>query len=129
MAIKWTAAEAYEALLKGNKEDRIDIGRRFPLFATATPQEIICALPEYITARKIEAGLKGGADVDDGDEDVDEEVVAKRPAKVKKVEVAEVEEADEDEPEPEPKRKRKPKAKPVVEVVDDDDDDDEDFDL
>ena len=68
MAKNWSMRQAAEAVLAGNKEDIIDIGRRFPLTLNALSSmngnkgamDIISALPEHITARKIEAGLKDG---------------------------------------------------------------------
>ena len=71
MAKNWTAAEAFQALMDGDKDARIELGKRFPLFATATAEEIIGAIPDYVTARKIEAQL--AADVDDEVEEEAEE--------------------------------------------------------
>jgi len=57
-AKNWGAGEAFKALQSGDKESRLDIGKRYPLFATASAEEIVEAL-DFITARKIEAILKG----------------------------------------------------------------------
>ena len=80
MARNWNVADAYEALRSGDKEARMDIGRRFPLFATATEDEIIAAIPDYISVRKVEAALK--ADVGVSEDDV-EEVEAEEVEEVK----------------------------------------------
>ena len=119
MAKNWTVAEAYEALRNGDKEARIDIGRRFPLFATATEDEIISALPSYLTVRKVEAALKADAGV--SEDDVEE---------VEAEEVEPEEEDDEEEEEEEAPKKpvkkvakaKKPAKKAVVEDEDEDDD-------
>ena len=127
MAKNWTVAEAYEALRNGDKEARIDIGRRFPLFATATEDEIISALPSYLTARKLEALLKEDAGVSEDDVEEVEEVEEAKPAK--KAKAKKVVEDDEDEEEDEVPKKpvKKAKAKKaVVEVEDEDEDDDMD---
>lgn len=133
MAKNWTVAEAYEALRNGDKEARMDVGRRFPLFATATEDEIIAAIPDYISVRKVEAVLK--ADVDESEAEVEaEEVEEAKPAKKAKAKkVAEPEEEDddfddEDEEEEAPKKpvKKAAKAKkPAKKVVEDDDEDDD----
>jgi len=65
MAKNWKVGEAVEAIKSGNREDIQNIGKRFPIFAVLAGQtneagvEILKALPEYITARKIEGVLKG----------------------------------------------------------------------
>lgn len=113
MAKNWAAAEAIEAIKNDDRAAIKDIGNRFPLFAhyaACNPSEIVKALPEYLTVRKIEGILKGDLSVEETDADeVDEEVVEK---KVKKSE------------EKQSKRGRKPAKK----VEDDDDDDDADDD-
>jgi len=67
MAKNWSAKEAIVVLAQGKDKAAIqDIGRRFPLFATAGSRgvegllEIIQALPDNITARKVEGVLKEG---------------------------------------------------------------------
>ena len=110
MATNWTLAEATKEILSGNKEAICDIGKRFPLTATAIASmgnnegalTIINALPEKITARKIEQTLKG--DVEDTDvEDVDDtpveekdETPVEKPAKKRRSKKAKVEEPVED---------------------------------
>lgn len=123
MAKNWTVSEAFDALQSGDKEARQDIGRRFPLFATSTPEELLAAIPPHISARKVEAVLKGDMPEAEADEDDVEAEVAEpvKPEKVekpaKKGKAAPVVEA------PVAKVKGK-KAKPTV-----DEDDDDDFDL
>ena len=77
MAKNWTAAQAIKVIRAGkNKEDIMDIGRRFPLFAViaaSNPVEIVEALPDFISARKIEAILKGNVDTSSEAEDEDSE--------------------------------------------------------
>lgn len=124
MAKNWTVSEAFDALQSGDKEARQDIGRRFPLFATSTPEELLAAIPPHISARKVEAMLKG--DMPEAEAEVEAEVEVEevaepaKPAKVekpaKKGKAAPVVEA------PVAKAKGK-KAKPAV------DEDDDDFDL
>ena len=105
MAKNWTAAEAAKALLSGDKEARMEIGKRFPLFATATAEEIIEALPAKVTARKIEMALRG--DVEETSEETNEV---------------------EDEEEAKPAKKSSKKAAKKVEVEDDEDEDDDEDD-
>jgi hypothetical protein len=81
MAKNWTAREAIKAIREGNKEAMLDIGKRFPLFAMAcVPGNeavglvgLVEALPEYLTARKLDTYLKGGK-VEEGDEDTAEDI-------------------------------------------------------
>lgn len=133
MARNWNVADAYEALRSGDKEARMDIGRRFPLFATATEDEIIAAIPDYISVRKVEAALKADAGVSEDDvEEVEaEEVEEAKPAKKAKAKkVVESEEEDDEEEDEAPKKpvKKAVKAKkPAKKVVEDEDDDMDDF--
>ena len=114
MAKSWTAAEAVGILVKGEDKAAIqDIGRRFPLFATAASRgqeglvRIIESLPELITARKVEGVFKEGIEETDEEED---KPVQKKEAPVKKG-----------------KGKGKKKAKPEP-VEDEDEDEDEEWD-
>ena len=97
MAKNWKVGEAVEAIKAGNKADILDIGRRFPLFLSLAVQvneagvELLNCLPDYVTARKIESGLKGEVTETEDNEEV--------------AEVEEVEEA------PKAKAKAKPAAK------------------
>ena len=87
MAKNWKVGEAVQAIKTGNKEDIMDIGRRFPLFANLAAQvneagvALLDCVPEYCTARKIESVLKG--DVQEASED-DEAVEEEAPKKVEK---------------------------------------------
>lgn len=88
MAKNWKVGEAVKAIQAGNKEDIMDIGRRFPLFANLAAQvneagvAMLDCVPDYCTARKIESVLKG--DVQEVAEDTEDEgVEEKAPAKAK----------------------------------------------
>lgn len=97
MATNWTLAQAKKVITEGTDLAAItDIGRRFPLTALAIAKigdnegatTIINALPEHITARKIESVLKdgivdSGANDDDDDDAEDAEKPAKKNAKAK----------------------------------------------
>lgn len=103
MAQNWNVKQALAAINKGNKEAITDIGRRFPLTSNILARigedkaagELINALPDHITVRKIESILKDGVQVDDSDNDVDvddeieaDEKPAKKAAKATKSEDA-----------------------------------------
>lgn len=66
MAVNFTAAQAAAIILEGtDKAAMMDIGSRFPLFAIAVAgnvQEVLKALPEIVTARKIESVMKEGVE-------------------------------------------------------------------
>lgn len=94
MAKNWTMKEAAKEVLANNKEAIVDIGRRFPLTMAAIIKtngnegalDIINALPDHITARKIESVLKDGVQEIEEDETVEEAVEekeekAEKPAK------------------------------------------------
>ena len=97
MATNWTLAQAKKVITEGTDLAAItDIGRRFPLTALAIAKigdnegatTIINALPEHITARKIESVLKDGiADSgandndDDNDDDAEDTERDEQPAK------------------------------------------------
>ena len=94
MATNWTLAQAKKVITEGTDLAAIaDIGRRFPLTALAIAKiggnegatTIINALPEHITARKIESVLKDGiADSganDDDDDDAEDTERDEQPAK------------------------------------------------
>lgn len=92
MAKNWKVGEAVRAIQAGNKEDIMDIGRRFPLFANLAAQvneagvAMLDCVPEYCTARKIESVLKGDVQEsgDGDDEAAEDEAPAKKPAKEEK---------------------------------------------
>ena len=95
MATNWTLAQAKKVITEGTDLAAItDIGRRFPLTALAIAKigdnegatTIINALPEHITARKIESVLKDGiadscANDDDDDDDAEDAEHDEKPAK------------------------------------------------
>ena len=92
MAKNWKLGEAVRAIQAGNKEDIMDIGRRFPLFANLAAQvneagvAMLDCVPEYCTARKIESVLKGDVqESGDGEDDAaEDEAPAKKPEKEEK---------------------------------------------
>ena len=93
MAKNWKLGEAVRAIQAGNKEDIIDLGRRFPLFSNLAAQvneagmAIIDCVPDYCTARKIESVLKGDVQeaAEGEDEGAEEEAPEKKaPAKTEK---------------------------------------------
>ena len=94
MATNWTLAQAKKVITEGTDIAAItDIGRRFPLTALAIAKigdnegatTIINALPEHITARKIESVLKDGivdsGANDDDDDDAEDAEHDEKPAK------------------------------------------------
>lgn len=117
MAKKWMVGEAIKALKSGDKEARLDLGRRFPLFCTSTFEEILNAI-DFISVRKIEKVLRGGA-LDDED-DVEAEVDVKEEKKSKKEKSDKTEKKDK---KAEKKAKKKEEKKAPKKKVEDDDDD------
>lgn len=113
MATNWTLAGATKEILSGNKEAIQDVGRRFPLTANAIASmgnnqgalTLINAMPDYITARKIEAILKDGVqesdDVEEAIETEEEDVKEEKPAKKEKAEKKPAKKEKEVEPEEE----------------------------
>ena len=89
MARNWKVGEAVKAIKSGNKEDMLDIGRSFPLFANLAAQvneagiALLDCVPEYCTARKIESVLKGDVQ-ESGDDDAAEADVPVEAEEVKK---------------------------------------------
>ena len=107
-ARKWTVSEAVAALRDGNKEARIDIARRFPLFATATDEEILDEIT-LMTARQIEIRMKG-----------DEEKIVPKGKKskiVKKAEEEDEEDLDEEDLDEEDLDEEKDKKKEKKKVI------------
>ena len=157
MAKNWTIGEAFKAVMEGDKEGILDVGKRFPLSCVmlakvnAEAAVIFDALPENMTVRKLESALKGDIEVSDEDDaNEDTPVVEKKEKAEKKVgkrgrpakKVAEPDddedfddedEEDEDEEEvvvkPKKKEKEKKSKKPAKKPVIEDDDDDDDFDF
>lgn len=120
MAKNWTIGEAFRAVMEGDKESILDVGKRFPLSCVmlakvnAEAAVIFDALPENMTVRKLESALKGDIEVSD-EEDANEDtpVVEKKEKKEKAEKKV---------------GKRGRPAKKVAEPDDDEDFDDEDFD-
>ena len=86
-AKRWGLNEGVKALRDGDVKARIDIATRFPLFATATLEEIIEEVPaKFMTVRQVEIRMKKkllkgyveDTDVDDDDTEEDEEEVIKK---------------------------------------------------
>ena len=111
MAKNYTPKELFDVIVDGNDIDALtDIGRRYPLLSvklaklcTVSDQvaDVLGALPGYLTARKLEKTLRGGAS-----EAVDE---------AEATDEADEAEAEPEEEKPAPKKRgRKPKA--VVEA-------------
>ena len=112
MATNWTLAQAKKVITEGTDLAAItDIGRRFPLTALAIAKigdnegatTIIYALPEHITARKIESVLKdgitdSGANDDDDDDDAEDAEHDEKPAKKSKAKAETDDTADDEDP-------------------------------
>ena len=120
MAKNWTIGEAFKAVLEGDKEGILDVGKRFPLSCVmlakvnAEAAVIFDALPENMTVRKLESVLKGDIEVSDEDDANEDAPAVEKKEKKEKVEKK--------------GSKRGRPAKKVVEPDDDEDFDDEDFD-
>lgn len=124
MAKTWSVSEAVKAINAGDKEAIADIGKRFPQFAVAAAKvgdnegamTILGALPEHVTARKVEAILKDGVDEDTDAEttDDDEEVEEKKPKRGRKSATS-----DDDKKAKAKARREARKEKAKVEVDDD----------
>ena len=120
MAKNWTIGEAFKAVLEGDKEGILDVGKRFPLSCVmlakvnAEAAVIFDALPENMTVRKLESALKGDVEVSDEDDASEDTPVVEKKEKKEKAEKK--------------VGKRGRPAKKVAEPDDDEDFDDEDFD-
>lgn len=119
MAKNWKVGEAVRAIQGGNKEDILDIGRRFPLFANLAAQvneagaSLLDCVPEYCSARKIESVLKGDVqETEDNEEEAEDIMPAPKKEKAEKKAPAKAE-------------KKAPKKAPKEEVEEDDEDGDE----
>lgn len=121
MAKNWTIGEAFKAVLEGDKEGILDVGKRFPLSCVmlakvnAEAAVIFDALPENMTVRKLESVLKGDIEVSDEEDANEDTPVVEKKEKKEKKEKAEKKVG-----------KRGRPAKKVVEPDDDEDFDDED---
>ena len=159
MAKNWTIGEAFKAVMEGDKEGILDVGKRFPLSCVmlakvnAEAAVIFDALPENMTVRKLESVLKGDVEVSDEDDANEDALVVEKKEKKEKAEkkvgkrgrpakkVVEPDDDDEDFDEddeddeeevvvkPKKKEKEKKNKKPVKKPVVEDDDDDDDFDF
>lgn len=109
MAKNYTPKELFDVIVDGNDIDALtDIGRRYPLLSVKLAKlcnvsdqvaEVLAALPGYLTARKLEKTLRGGAS------EAVEDVEATEDADEVEAEAEPVEEK------PAPKKRgRKPKA-------------------
>ena len=116
MAKNWTIGEAFKAVLEGDKEGILDVGKRFPLSCVmlakvnAEAAVIFDALPENMTVRKLESVLKGDIEVSDEDDANEDAPAVEKREKKEKVE-----------------KKVGKRGRPAKKVVEPDDDD-EDFD-
>ena len=159
MAKNWTIGEAFKAVMEGDKEGILDVGKRFPpscvmlAKVNAEAAVIFDALPENMTVRKLESVLKGDVEVSDEDDANEDAPAVEKKEKKEKAEkkggkrgrpakkVVELdddeyfddedeEDDDEEEVVAKPKKKEKKNKKPAKKpVVEDDDDDDDDFDF
>lgn len=117
MAKNWTIGEAFKAVMEGDKEGILDVGKRFPLSCVmlakvnAEAAVIFDALPENMTVRKLESVLKGDVEVSDEDDANEDAPVVEKKEKKEKAE-----------------KKSGKRGRPAKKVVEPDDDDDEDFD-
>ena len=117
MAKNWTIGEAFKAVLEGDKEGILDVGKRFPLSCVmlakvnAEAAVIFDALPENMTVRKLESALKGDIEVSDEEDANEDAPVVEKKEKKEKAE-----------------KKAGKRGRPAKKVVEPDDDDDEDFD-
>ena len=118
MAKNWTIGEAFKAVMEGDKEGILDVGKRFPLSCVmlakvnAEAAVIFDALPENMTVRKLESALKGDIEVSDEDDANEDTPVVEKKEKKEKAEKK--------------VGKRGRPAKKVAEPDDDEDFDDED---
>ena len=84
-AKRWKVNEGVKALRDGDVKARMDIATRFPMFATATLEEIVAEVT-LMTVRQVEIRLKKkllkghveDTDVEDDDSEEDEEEVIKK---------------------------------------------------
>lgn len=115
MAVNYTFAQAYHKVAEGKDVEAIsDIARRFPMVAVTCAKlanvaevagPLFDSLPDYLTARKVEKGLRGsGADVDDVETDAEPELESEpeaeeKPAPKKRGRKPKAEKPEPDEPE------------------------------
>lgn len=117
MAKNWTVKEAYDAIVKGDKEAIADIGKRYPMVLAALAKGdvgvIIGGIPDYVTARKMNDVFKGDVEDVESDTDSDDETLVKKGKKAPQ---------SEDEKRAKAKARREArKAKKEAEEVEEDD--------
>ena len=152
MAKNWTVSEVVNEIMSGNKNEVFtDAGKRFPN-AVALINGVICglsnedakeafkelmgAMPDWATARKIEGAFKAKASDDDSDEDEEEEKKTTKKARktpAKKTKKASDEDDEEEEVKKPARKSKKASAKKTTKkskkVEEDDEDDDDDWDI
>lgn len=105
MAKNWKPVEVAEAIKANDLEAILDFGRRFPLATIAIAQlndsgvEVLKALPDYITMRKLEAGFKGEIEVSEAPDEEEEAPAEKPEKKARKAKAVEPEDEEEEEEE------------------------------
>ena len=116
MAKNYTPKELFDVIVDGTDIEALtDIGRRYPLLtvklAKLTPvagdvAEILSALPDYLSARKLEKTIRGGApeatDEAEAEADTEDEAVEEeKPAPKKRGRKPKADKVEEDAPEAE----------------------------
>ena len=148
MAKNYTVYELVNVIRTStDNAELVDAIRRYPRLAVLAKSvndagmEILQALPEFLTARKVNKLLAGGNVSDEVESDSDDEDEDEKPAKktkkaekktVKKSKKAEAEDDDDEDDEDEderPAKKSKKPAKKAKKPAKSDDDDDDDFDF
>ena len=141
MAKNYTVAEAVKIIHDGEEMAQIrNIAARFPSFAILAAQlndagiKLFDAMPDWMTARKVDSFLKKGKDAeteDDSDVEEEEETPKKKAKKenTKKKSKDDEDEDDEDDDEEETPKKSKGKKATKKKSKDDEDEDDDDFDF
>ena len=108
MAKNWTMAEAAKAVKENDMVGVADLGKRFPLMMHFLEKgiagdgeavaEIFMAIPEYLTANKVNTAIKNALgdveDVEDAGDEEAEEKPAKKPVKKADKKAAEAEDED-----------------------------------
>ena len=107
MAVNYTLGQAFKKIADGTDTEAIaDIARRFPMVAVNCAKlvdkadvigPLFDSLPDYLTARKVEKGLRGPVSDDEPAEDAEAEVEAEeeKPAPKKRARKAATKKEDE----------------------------------
>ena len=107
MAVNYTLGQAFHKIADGTDTEAIaDIARRFPMVAVNCAKlvdkadvigPLFDSLPDYLTARKVEKGLRGPVSDDEPAEDAEAEVEAEeeKPAPKKRARKAATKKEDE----------------------------------